>query len=97
MAEDTGAEVVRRSAAEGLSHRIGRKLWKRMSGPKPYLLDYQYEDWLAELRTIVRAQFRRASMVHLHSGVMSKWMCSCDIVTSFRALLLRHSICHAHG
>ena len=86
MAEETGAEVVRRSMLRGLARRIACKLWRRISESKPFLLDYRCEDWLAEWQTIVRARLRRHPLYML-SGAMNSWTCSCGIVGSFRVLL----------
>ncbi len=90
MAEETGAEVVRRSMLRGLARRIACKLWRRISESKPFLLDYRCEDWLAEWQTIVRARLRRASVVHALWGdeqldvlLRYRWLLPCPLVVTF--------------
>ena len=60
----------------------GVSVGRRISGPKPYLLDYRFEDWLAEWQTITCARLKRASVVHALWGDEQL-----DVLLRYRSLL----------
>jgi len=68
LADAVGAEVVYRTTNRTLSHRIANRLWREFSSPKPYLLDYRYEDSLAEQYVIKMSRARPLDVVHLLNG-----------------------------
>jgi glycosyltransferase involved in cell wall biosynthesis len=69
LAREVGAEVVRRPGRSRWSwHRLARKLWRKNSQTCLYLLDYEYEDLLAERNLLRQAKSHRPEVVHVLYG-----------------------------
>jgi glycosyltransferase involved in cell wall biosynthesis len=68
IARTVGGKIVSRSKAIGFMHRIGQSAWRRISKPRPYLLDYTYGDWVAEWRVLLYAWLNRPDVVHVLYG-----------------------------
>lgn len=69
LARAVGAEVVRRRAgSRSIPRRVAAGVWRRLSHPKPYLVDYWYEDWLAELSVLTSSRRRPPDIVHVLYG-----------------------------
>jgi glycosyltransferase involved in cell wall biosynthesis len=68
LAQELGATVFQRPNKGGLLYRVVRKLWYMRSQRDLYLLDYQYEDMLAERRLLARSQLQRPDVVHVLYG-----------------------------
>jgi glycosyltransferase involved in cell wall biosynthesis len=90
LARALGAETVRRRTDRKLLRRIAAFAWRRLSHPKPYLLDYRYEDWLSELYALWRGRFRSPDLVHLLYGdeqldllLRRRHLLRCPLVVSF--------------
>jgi len=81
---------VQRSEGSGLLRRVLRRLWRANSRKKLYLLDYGYEDLLAEGRLLAKARLRNPDVVHVLYGdeqldllLRSRWLLPCPLVASF--------------
>ena len=88
--EIRGAEIVQRTEASGLSRRILRRLWRVRSRNQLYLIDYTYEDLLAEGRVLARSWLRKPDVVHVLYGdeqldllLRARWLLPCPLVASF--------------
>jgi len=69
LAQTMGAEVVQRPArSQRWWRRLARHWWRRRTRTSRYLLDYQYEDLLAERELIRRAELRRPEVIHVLYG-----------------------------
>jgi glycosyltransferase involved in cell wall biosynthesis len=90
LAGAVGAEVVRRPTRRSILGRVAARLWRLVSHPKPYLFDYRYEDWLAELYVLGRSQCRPPDVVHLLYGdeqldllLRRRQVLSCPLIATF--------------
>jgi glycosyltransferase involved in cell wall biosynthesis len=90
IARAVGAEVVRRSTSRSLLHRVQGRLWRQFSRPKPYLLDYRYEDWLAEAYVLGRSWWSPPDVVHVLYGdeeldllLRRRRLLSCPLIATF--------------
>jgi len=68
LARETGATVFQRIEGSGFLHRVLGRLWRTSSRPKVYLMDYRYEDFLAEWSLLVRSWLRKPDVVHVLYG-----------------------------
>jgi len=68
LARAVGAEVIRRPTHRSIPRRIVARLWREFSHPKPYLVDYWYEDWLAERRVLRDSRHCPPDVVHVLYG-----------------------------
>jgi glycosyltransferase involved in cell wall biosynthesis len=68
LARAVGAEVVRRRTDRTIPRRVAARLWRQLSHPKPYLVDYWYEDWLAERSVLTNSRHRPPDIVHVLYG-----------------------------
>jgi len=69
LAQAVGAEVVRRPApSRWLWHHLARKWWRKHTQTSRYLLDYQYEDLLAERNLLRQAGSHRPDVIHVLYG-----------------------------
>lgn len=68
LAREIGATVVQRAGASGWFGRVWRRLWRKMSRTKFYLLDYGYDDLLAERRLLATSRLRKPDVVHVLYG-----------------------------
>jgi glycosyltransferase involved in cell wall biosynthesis len=82
--------VVQREVPPGLLHRIQRRFWYLRSLRHRYLLDYWYEDLLAEQRLLAKAQAEKPDVVHVLYGdeqldflLHSRPLLPCPLVASF--------------
>jgi glycosyltransferase involved in cell wall biosynthesis len=90
LARETNAVVVTRDERSGLLHRIRRRLWYLRSRRHRYLLDYWYEDLLAEQRLLADAQVKKPDVVHVLYGdeqldflLGARRLLPCPLVASF--------------
>ena len=92
LAEAVGAEAIRRSTNRSILHRIERRLWRKFSRSKRkrYLLDYQYEDWLAELSVLRKSWLHPPDIVHVLYGdeqldllLRHRQLLSCPLIATF--------------
>jgi glycosyltransferase involved in cell wall biosynthesis len=91
LAQVVGAEVVRRPAhSRGWWHRLKRSWWRKHTQTSLYLLDYQYEDLLAERNLLRQAESRRPEVVHVLYGdeeldllLRQRWRLPCPLVATF--------------
>lgn len=67
LANAPGARAVTRPDVKGLSGFVSRQIWKR-TVDKSHLLDYRNEDWLAELKLLVRGLNGWPDVVHVLYG-----------------------------
>jgi len=96
LAQEVGATVVQRSRQSGLMHRVLRRLWNTRSGSNLHLLDYRYEDLLAESRVLVRSLLRRPDAVHVlyadeQLDLLLRWrrLLPCPLIASFHLPTVR--------
>lgn len=82
--------MVQRTEGSGLLRRVLRRLWHMRSRTNVHLLDYKYEDFLAERRLLTRSLLRRPDVVHVLYGdeqldllLRRRWLLPCPIVASF--------------
>lgn len=68
LARAVGAEVIRRPTERSIPRRVVARLWRELSHPKSYLVDYWYEDWLAEKRVLRDSQRCSPDIVHVLYG-----------------------------
>jgi len=73
-----------------------RRFWTSRSGTNLHLLDYKYEDLLAEWRVLVRSQLRRPDAVHVLYGdeqldllLRRRRLLPCPLVVSFHLPTVR--------
>ena len=90
LARVVGAEVVQRHLRRDIPHRIKCKLWEQYAYPKPYLLDYRYEDWLAERAVLRSSQHSSPDIVHVLYGdeqldllLRRRRKLSCPLIATF--------------
>jgi hypothetical protein len=90
LTREIGATLVQRPEASGLLHRVLRRLWRMRSRNNLYLLDYSYEDLLAEWRLLAKSRLRRPALVHVLYGdeqldllLRARWLLPCPLVASF--------------
>jgi glycosyltransferase involved in cell wall biosynthesis len=91
LARAVGAEVIsRRLRRRTILHRVERGLWRGLTHPKPYMLDYRYEDWLVELRVLCRSWLHPPNVVHVLYGdeeldllLRHRRLLPCPLVASF--------------
>jgi len=90
LAGAVGAEVVRRSTRKTIVRRVAGRLWRQFSHPKPYLLDYRYEDWLAELRVLRSSWWNPPDVVHVLYGdeqldllLRQRQLLRCPLIATF--------------
>jgi glycosyltransferase involved in cell wall biosynthesis len=90
LARVVGAEVVRRNLSRDILHRIKCKVWERFAYPKSYLLDYRYEDWLAERLVLRTSERRPPDLVHVLYGdeqldllLRRRRLLSCPLIATF--------------
>jgi glycosyltransferase involved in cell wall biosynthesis len=90
LAQETDATVVAREQRGGLLHRIRRRLWYLRSRRHRYLVDYWYEDLLAEQRLLSDAQIKKPDVVHVLYGdeqldflLRARQLLPCPLVASF--------------
>jgi glycosyltransferase involved in cell wall biosynthesis len=92
LAQELGGRVVRRRERTDYGSRLAGLVWRKMSFPRPYryLLDYGYEDWLAEWRLLAGARLRRPKIVHCLYGdeqlnvlLRQRWLLPCPLVATF--------------
>lgn len=82
--------VVARYEVSGFWHRAARLWWRQQSHTEEYLIDYRYEDWLAELSLLVKSRIRRPDVVHVLYGdeqldllLRRRWMLPCPLMVTF--------------
>ena len=68
LARETGATVFQRIEGSGFLHRVLGRLWRIRSRTNVQLMDYRYEDFLAEWRLLARSWFRKPDLVHVLHG-----------------------------
>jgi glycosyltransferase involved in cell wall biosynthesis len=90
LSEIEAFRTIGRPNARGLIHRFARGIWRRVPRSEQYLLDYRYEDWLAEWRLLLGARFASPDIVHVLYGDeqlnvllrMRQWL-PCPLVATF--------------
>lgn len=82
--------MVQRDGQSGLLYRIRRRLWYLRSRRHRYLVDYWYEDLLAEQRLLANAQIEKPDLVHVLYGdeqldflLHERRLLPCPLVASF--------------
>jgi glycosyltransferase involved in cell wall biosynthesis len=68
LAHAVGAEVIMRRTNRSIRRRVAARLWRAFSHSKPYLVDYWYEDWLAERRVLRNSRNSPPDVVHVLYG-----------------------------
>jgi glycosyltransferase involved in cell wall biosynthesis len=90
LAREVGDTVFQRAKGSGLLHRALRRLWRIRSRTSLYLMDYRYEDFLAEWRLLARSWFQKPDVVHVLFGdeqldllLRSRWLLPSPLIASF--------------
>lgn len=90
LAPETGATVFERTEGSGFLHRVLRQLWRMRSRTNLYLIDYRYEDFLAEWRLLARSWFKKPDVVHVLYGdeqldllLRSRWLLPSPLIATF--------------
>jgi glycosyltransferase involved in cell wall biosynthesis len=68
LARETGATVFRRAEGSAFLARALKRFWLRMAEPKVHLIDYRYEDFLAEWSLLARSWVRKPDVAHVLYG-----------------------------
>jgi glycosyltransferase involved in cell wall biosynthesis len=96
LARETGATVFQRTEGSGLLRRVLRRLWRMRSRTDVHLMDYRYEDFLAERRLLARSWFRKPDVVHVLYGdeqldllLRWRWLLPSPLVASFHLPTVR--------
>ena len=90
LASAVGATVIKRNELSGITARAAKKLWWRLTNTSAYLLDYQFEDWLAEQRLLIRCLVNPPDVVHVLYGdeqldllLRRRQMLNCPLIVTF--------------
>ncbi len=91
LARELGADTIQRPAeSRALWHRAIRRWWRFRNESWRYLLDYCYEDWLAEWSLIARARLQSPDAVHVLYGdeqldvlLKHRKLLPCPLIVSF--------------
>jgi glycosyltransferase involved in cell wall biosynthesis len=90
LASAVEATIIKRHAIDGLGARIARKIWQRGNATDAYLMDYQFGDWLAELRALGAAALKPPDVLHVLYGdeqlnqlIRLRSLLRCPLVVSF--------------
>jgi len=91
LAPETGATVFQRAEGSGfLQTAVLRRLWRVRSSTTVHLIDYRYEDFLAEWRLLARSWFRKPDVVHVLYGdeqldllLRSRWLLPSPLIATF--------------
>ena len=90
LARAVGAEVIRRRLCRDILHRIKGRVWRQFSHSSSYLLDYRYEDWLAERRVLRSSRLCPPDVVHVLYGdeqldllLRQRQRLSCPLIATF--------------
>jgi len=90
LAREVAATVVRRTEGPRLLRRVFWRLSHMRSPDNFYLLDYSYEDLVAELRLLARSRLRKPDVVHALYGddqldllLRARSLLPCPLVASF--------------
>jgi glycosyltransferase involved in cell wall biosynthesis len=89
LAKAVGGEVVLRRTGRGIFRRVRARLWRQFF-PKMYLLDYRFDDWLAEMCVLGRSWWRPPDVVHVLYGdeqldllLRRRQFLSCPLIVTF--------------
>jgi glycosyltransferase involved in cell wall biosynthesis len=90
LATAVGANVVERGVVDGLALKAARKLWLRRTKTAGYLLDYQFGDFLAELKVLTSSFITPPDILHVLYGdeqldqlIKHRTLLRCPLVVSF--------------
>jgi glycosyltransferase involved in cell wall biosynthesis len=90
LASAIGSTVVKRNVSNGIASRITKKIWWRRTNTRAYLLDYQFDDWLAEQRLLIKCLVKPPDVVHVLYGdeqldllLRRRRMLRCPLVATF--------------
>ena len=90
LAREVAATVVRRTEGPRWLRNVFWRLSHMSSGNHLYLLDYSYEDLIAELRLLARSRLRKPDVVHALYGdeqldllLRARSLLPCPLVASF--------------
>jgi glycosyltransferase involved in cell wall biosynthesis len=90
LAQEVEGEIVQRREVRSVAARIARSLWRNLSRPKEHLIDYQFQDWLAEWRLVAKTYIESPDVVHVLYGdeqldvlLHHRRLIRCPLVASF--------------
>jgi glycosyltransferase involved in cell wall biosynthesis len=90
LAYAIGATVIKRKELSGIPSRVARKIWNVRTDTTAYLLDYRFEDWLAEQQLLVRCLVDPPDVVHVLYGdeqldLLLRWrkLLRCPLIVTF--------------
>jgi glycosyltransferase involved in cell wall biosynthesis len=90
LGSQNGATVFQRTEELGALHRVLRRLWRMRSCNRSHLIDYTYEDFLAEWKLLARAWYRKPDVVHVLNGdeqldllLRSRWLLPSKLIATF--------------
>jgi glycosyltransferase involved in cell wall biosynthesis len=84
------ATIIERQRVHGLGAKIAQKIWRRCTATDAYLVDYQFGDWLAEIRALAMATLNPPDVLHVLYGdeqldqlIRLRGLLRCPLVASF--------------
>ena len=90
LASAVGAKIIRRNRSVGITSRIAKKLWYRWTTSGSYMKHYEFGDWLAEQRLLIKCLFYPPDVVHVFYGdeqldLLLRWrkFLRCALVVTF--------------
>jgi len=90
LASAVDATIIKRGVTNGLGAKIARKMWQRRNATEAYLLDYQFGDWLAEMKVLTTAVLSPPDILHVLYGdeqldqlIRFRGLLRCPLVVSF--------------
>jgi len=91
--------VVGRAGRGGIVNRVARRIWRKWSQPRHYLLNYNDQDWFAECNLLLKANIKRPDVVHVLYGdeqldTLLRWrrLLRCPLVATFHLPTDRDSV-----
>jgi glycosyltransferase involved in cell wall biosynthesis len=90
LASEVHANIIKREGVNGLSAKVARKIWWKYTATGAYLMDYQFGDWLAEIRALAMATLSPPDILHVLYGdeqldqlIRFRGLLRCPLVASF--------------
>jgi glycosyltransferase involved in cell wall biosynthesis len=90
LARIIGGRSVGRSGKGNLAKRLAYKVWYKITPPKTYLMDYEFQDWWAEWQLIIQAWINRPDVVHCLYGdeqldviLRHRRLLNCPLIATF--------------
>jgi glycosyltransferase involved in cell wall biosynthesis len=90
LGTEVGAHIVKRQRMSGVIGRVGQMIIREQSNTRAYLFDYQFGDWLAEMRVLAAGLSCPPDVIHVLYGdeqfdQLLRWrrLLRCPLVVTF--------------